>query len=137
MSDCLFCKIVKGEVPSYKVWEDEFAIAFLDIFPMSLGHTLIIPKVHSQDYLELSPSLWSHMGELAQKIGKAHIELGAKGTNILITQGKEAGQTVFHTHWHSIPRREDDNVSLGTSGEKLSSESLKNYQEKLRSVLLK
>lgn len=132
MSDCLFCKIVKGEIPSYKVWEDELVIAFLDIFPSSLGHTLIIPKEHSQNYLELSPLLWSHMGEVAQRIAKAHISLGAQGTNLFLTQGEAAGQTIFHTHWHSIPRREGDNVHLGEVGSPLSSDMLRDYQEKLK-----
>lgn len=137
MSNCLFCKIVEGEIPSYKVWEDEYVIAFLDIFPISFGHTLIIPKTHSKNYLELSLSLWSHMGLIAQKIAKAHLALGAEGTNLLVTQGEVAGQSIFHTHWHIIPRREGDNIKLGGSGELLDSKILEGFQEKLKLELTK
>lgn len=88
MKDCLFCRIGEGSLPSYKIWEDDLVLAFLDIFPMGEGHTLIIPKSHSDNYLSLSPELWAHMGSVAGRIGEAHLAEGAEGTNFLRRMGR-------------------------------------------------
>lgn len=105
MKDCIFCKIVAGDIPSHKVYEDENVFAFLDIGPVSVGHTLFIPKVHAEnltqgtekDAIELMRVLYN----LAPKITKA---LGASGYNLGMNHGKDAGQLVFHTHIHFMPR---------------------------------
>jgi histidine triad (HIT) family protein len=108
-NDCLFCKIVAGEVPARKIYEDERVLAFIDIFPVSKGHTLVVPKIHSQDLaagsLEDSVALMKAIHDLAPKIVKA---LGAKGYNLGMNHGTDAGQDILHTHLHIMPRYEND-----------------------------
>ncbi len=105
MNDCLFCKIIEGSIPSYKIYEDNNVYAFLDINPVSKGHTLIIPKVHAENLTEGSAEtaaeLFKTVHDLAPKILKA---LGATGYNIGMNHGTDAGQLVFHTHVHFMPR---------------------------------
>lgn len=135
MKDCLFCQIHEGNIPAYKIYETESVLAFLDRFPVVQGHTLIIPKIHSQDYLSLSSKLWSEIGEVTQKIAKAHLSLGADGTNLFVTQGKAAGQTVFHTHWHCVPRYNNDHLVIGQAGKEASETDLKIWQDKLSQII--
>lgn len=105
---CLFCGIVSGEVPSTKVAEDDATWAFLDINPGSEGHLLVIPKQHSRDLLEISPTDLAAVTLAAQRIAKATVtELGADGVNLLNCCGADAWQTVFHFHLHVIPRYRD------------------------------
>lgn len=104
-SNCLFCKISKGEIPSAKVYEDEHVFAFLDISQVTKGHTLVIPKKHHSDLFNLSPetagTLFSSVPKIAASIKKAFSPVGL---NIVNNNGEEAGQTVFHYHLHLIPR---------------------------------
>lgn len=105
MRDCLFCKIIAGEIPSHKVFEDEKTYAFLNINPVSKGHTLVIPKTHAADLnagsVEDAQAVIATIHKLAPKIMKA---LGATGYNLGVNHGKDAGQLVFHTHFHLMPR---------------------------------
>ncbi len=104
----IFCRIIEGEIPSAKVYEDEEVLAFLDITQSTKGHTLIVPKAHYENYLSTPPELLAHVLEVAQKVGKAQIEaFGAKGTNILSNAGEAAGQSVMHFHLHVIPRYDE------------------------------
>lgn len=107
MSDCLFCRIVSGEIGSRQVYADEHAIAFLDIAPFHQGHTLVIPRRHVDDVLsdadvlkEIAPAI-SHVAELLVR------RLGADGMNVFTSAGSVAGQEVFHLHVHLIPRYEN------------------------------
>ena len=108
--DCLFCKIIAGEIPSYKVYEDEFVYAFLDINPMSRGHTVVIPKIHIERFTEMAPEdvgrLFRSVSQVARSIEQI---LSIPGSNIGINNGEVAGQIVPHVHVHIIPRRENDN----------------------------
>ena len=108
MNDCLFCKIIAGEVQSHKLYEDEDVYAFLDIGPVSRGHTLIIPKNHAENLTEGTEDdaakLMRAVHKLAPKITKA---LGASGYNLGMNHGADAGQLVFHTHIHLMPRYVD------------------------------
>ncbi|WP_243291454.1 HIT family protein [Bacillus sp. FJAT-47783] len=105
MSDCIFCKIVEGEIPAAKVYEDEHVMAFMDIMQVTKGHTLVIPKVHKQDVFELTPELSRHLFEVVTKVAKSIKEtFHPEGLNIVNNNGKEAGQTVFHYHMHIVPR---------------------------------
>jgi len=107
--DCLFCKIVSGEIPSHKVYEDEFVYAFLDIYPCSEGHTIVLPKKHIPRFTEMEKSDASSLFESVNRISKAvEKTLNAPGLNIGINNGEVAGQTVPHVHVHIIPRAEDD-----------------------------
>ncbi len=110
-SDCIFCKIASGEIPSYRVLETGDAVAFLDISPLAPGHTLLIPKVHCESILDapvdVVRSLAAELPGLAASIMQA---TGATGLNVLQNSGKSSGQAVFHLHIHLIPRREDDRL---------------------------
>lgn len=105
MSDCIFCKIVKGEIPSAKIFENEHVYAFLDISQATKGHTLIIPKVHKENIFEMSPELAGNIFESVPKAAKAvKAAFQPAGLNIVNNNGEIAGQTVFHFHIHLIPR---------------------------------
>lgn len=109
MEDCLFCKIIKGEIPAYKVYEDDTVYAFLDINPNNLGHTLVIPKAHYQTYSETPDEVLADLMVKAKKIGQAVIKaMDVPAYNVSVNVGKEAGQLIFHTHVHIIPRFEGD-----------------------------
>ncbi len=111
MENCIFCKIIKGETPCIKVYEDEDTLVILDLKPNTKGHTLIIPKKHHQNLLEEDPTRGNKLLEVIQKIGKAQKEgLKATGINIMINIGKDAGQEIMHTHIHLIPRYEGDGL---------------------------
>ena len=113
MNNCVFCKIVSGEFPSRKVYEDDKLIAILDINPSVEGHALVIPKAHAENMFETSGedtcSIMAVIRELAPKIKDA---VGAEGVNITTNQGAVAGQTVMHTHFHILPRKEGDGRCL-------------------------
>src|SRR5215212_6518686 len=103
--DCIFCKIVAGELPSTKIYEDDRTIAFMDIAPWTRGHALVIPKAHSADLGEIAAEDLAAVALTAQKIAERQKErLGAEGVNLLNCYGAAAWQTVFHTHVHVIPR---------------------------------
>ncbi|TMU88184.1 HIT family protein [Bacillus sp. BHET2] len=105
MSDCIFCKIIDGEIPAMKVYEDEHVLAFLDISQVTKGHTLLIPKVHKENVYELTPDMASHLFSVAPKIANSiKNEFNPVGMNLLSNAGEEAGQSVFHFHMHFIPR---------------------------------
>jgi len=111
--DCLFCKIVAGEVPATKVDEDERTLAFMDINPATRGHALVIPKNHSQDLLAIDADDLAVTMVAAQRLaGRAKEKLGARGVNLLNSCGAAAWQTVFHFHIHVIPRYSDDPLRL-------------------------
>lgn len=103
--DCVFCKIVRGEIPSHKVYEDDDVLAFLDIGQVTKGHVLVIPKEHYDNFLATPQEIMHKVMDVAQRIGQVQImKLGAKGVNILSNVNKEAGQSIFHFHVHVIPR---------------------------------
>ncbi|WP_077211107.1 HIT family protein [Bacillus dakarensis] len=105
MSDCIFCKIVNGEIPSAKVFENENVVAFLDISQVTKGHTLVIPKVHKENVFELTPEIAQQIFEVVPKIANAlKTTYNPVGMNIVNNNGEKAGQTVFHYHVHLIPR---------------------------------
>jgi histidine triad (HIT) family protein len=111
--DCIFCKIVAGEVPATIVDEDERTIAFMDIAPATRGHALVIPRAHSGDLLSVQPEDLSAVALAAQRLaGSAKERLGAEGINLLNSCGRAAWQTVFHFHVHVIPRYQGDPLRL-------------------------
>ncbi len=114
--ECIFCKIIKGEIPSYTIYEDDTVKAFLDIYPKSNGHTLIIPKQHFENLYDMDIETLSQIEAASQKVGKLLKEkLGCDGITRL--QNNEYGQDVKHYHMHLIPRYQKDNVHLtGNTG---------------------
>jgi histidine triad (HIT) family protein len=111
--DCIFCKILAGELPGTIVAEDERTITFMDINPATRGHALIIPREHTQDLLTIDPDELAACAQAAQRYAaRAKEVLGADGINVLNCCGSAAWQTVWHFHWHVIPRFEDDPLKL-------------------------
>ncbi|MBI4149852.1 HIT family protein [Candidatus Woesearchaeota archaeon] len=109
MTDCIFCKIIKGEVPSSKIYEDDNVYAFLDISPVNPGHTLVVPKQHCTDLYEMTNDEINAVFTTAKRIAKAVVRgVQADGVNIGMNNGKAAGQIVFHAHIHVIPRFMND-----------------------------
>ncbi|MFF2446259.1 HIT family protein [Neobacillus sp. NPDC058068] len=105
MSDCIFCKIVNGEIPAAKVFENEHVVAFLDISQVTKGHTLVIPKVHKENLFELTPEMARNLFEVVPAIANAlKREFEPIGLNTINNNGEHAGQSVFHYHMHLIPR---------------------------------
>ena len=111
--DCIFCKIVAGELPARIVDEDELTIAFMDIAPATRGHALVIPRNHAADLLDVGPEDLAGTAIAAARLAaRAKERLGADGVNLLNACGSAAWQTVFHFHIHVIPRYEDDPLRL-------------------------
>jgi histidine triad (HIT) family protein len=105
MSDCIFCKIVKGEIPAAKVFENEYVVAFLDLSQVTKGHTLVIPKIHKENLFELTPDIAKNFFEVVPTIANAlKREFSPVGLNAINNNGEQAGQSVFHFHLHLIPR---------------------------------
>jgi histidine triad (HIT) family protein len=111
--DCIFCKIVAGEVPSQRVEEDERTIAFMDVNPATRGHALVVPRRHAKDLLEIDPDDLAATIQTAQRLVRRAVPaLGADGANLINSCGADAWQTVFHLHIHVIPRYKDDPLQL-------------------------
>lgn len=107
--DCIFCKIVAGELPAHKVYEDEATLAFLDINPATRGHTLVIPKEHAADIVGLSSDAVAAVARTTQAVARILQQgLQPDGLNIVQNNGSAAGQVVMHYHVHVVPRREGD-----------------------------
>ncbi|MCM3616981.1 HIT family protein [Sutcliffiella horikoshii] len=105
MSECIFCKIINGDIPAAKVYEDEHVLAFLDISQVTKGHTLVIPKVHKENIYELTPEIAENLFKAVPKIANSIKEqFQPIGLNLLNNNGEAAGQSVFHYHLHILPR---------------------------------
>ncbi len=108
--DCIFCKIIKGEIPSYKIYEDEFVFAFLDINPSTNGDLLLIPKEHRETILDLDTNVWCHMQKIINQLYPILKErLSCDG--LTLVQNNEYGQEVKHFHLHLTPRYKEDNLT--------------------------
>ena len=113
MDECIFCKIANGNSPSHKIFEEKNTIAFLDIFPCAVGHTLVIPKKHYRNMEDVTAAELCEVIKTVQAVGKALMKaLGAPGFNVHQSNNKPAGQVVFHLHFHVIPRFENDGMSF-------------------------
>lgn len=112
MIDCIFCKIIKGDIPALKVYEDSKVIAFLDITPISVGHTLVVPKAHYPDLSATADEVLGPLFAAVKKVAKAAVEAtGAHGFNVGVNTGPAAGQVVMHTHVHVMPRTQGDGLT--------------------------
>ncbi|MAG78643.1 HIT family protein [archaeon] len=117
MSDCIFCKIVKEEVPCSKVYEDDLVLAFLDINPVNKGHVLVISKGHYETILDIPDDVLKELILVVKKVSKAVKEgMNVRGFNVTMNNYKEAGQLVPHAHFHIIPRNGDDGLKAWPSG---------------------
>lgn len=130
--DCLFCKIIKGEIPSEKIYEDEHTFAFLDINPVNIGHTLLVPKKHSQNIFDIETKNLEEIVPTLKKLSLSIKEaVGADGINIISNNGEAAGQLVFHLHLHIIPRFADDGLK-NWHGKNYSKEEMTETAEKIK-----
>ena len=134
MSDCIFCKIANGEIPSATLYEDEDFRVILDLGPASKGHALILPKAHAANIYEISDDMAAKAMILAKKMATKMTEaLKCDGFNIVQNNGEPAGQTVFHFHMHLIPRYEGDQVGITWKPGTLTEEVKNELLEKLKS----
>ena len=131
MSDCIFCAIVEGTQPSFKLYEDEKTIAILDIFPLVHCHTLIIPKNHSENLYNISEEDAAAVGATVSRVTKVVKKvLNCDGVSVYQANEKAAGQEIFHVHFHVIPRFEDDSIKILAERSKLEEDP--NLTAKLR-----
>ena len=111
MTECIFCKIVKGEIPSTKIFETDTVLVFLDIFPVNKGHCLVIPKSHHEIFTDIPDTLLSDMMKSAKKAaGSIMRSLDADGYNLMMNNHAPAGQVVMHAHIHIVPRFKGDGL---------------------------
>ena len=131
----IFAKILRGEVPSVKVYEDDKTLAFMDVMPQADGHTLVIPKEPAENLFELSPEGAAAMVRTTQKVAKA-VKKGLEAPGVMIFQlnGKPAGQSVFHVHFHVVPRSQGIDLKLHARGME-SPDKLKAIAEKIKAAL--
>ncbi|GAB3060509.1 HIT family protein [Virgibacillus ainsalahensis] len=139
--DCIFCKIIDGEIPSAKVYEDDHVYAFLDISQVTKGHTLVIPKTHTKNIYETPPEIASELFARVPKIAHAiKKEYQPIGMNILNNNEKPADQSVFHLHMHLIPRYGDDDgysTNWTAHSDAYTSENLQQIAEKINVAIEK
>jgi len=135
MGNCIFCNIVRGKVPSFKVYEDDDTLAFLDIHPVVHGHTLVVPKAHATNIFDISPESWAAVSETTRKVAIAlERALSADGVNLMMNNREHAGQIVEHAHMHLIPRFKGDGLKLWPHGAYREGEA-ETVQEKIRGAL--
>ena len=131
----IFAKILRGEIPCHKVYEDAAALAFMDVMPMVDGHTLVIPKAASRNLLDADPQVLGETMAVVQRIARAAVlAFGADGVQIRQYNEPAAGQTVFHLHFHILPLRDGDAIRPHT-GQMASHELLAQHAERLRQAL--
>ncbi len=134
MQDCIFCKIIKGEIPSSKVYEDNMTFAFLDLKPVNLGHILVVPKEHSANIYETPDAHLEAMIKTAKKVSIAvKKSTNADGVNLAMNNNHAAGQVIFHSHFHIIPRYHNDGFELWHGKrEYKNEEEMKELAEKIQ-----
>ncbi len=134
MNDCVFCKIVQGEIPSRKIYEDVDCIAFLDINPANPGHCLVIPKNHSENIYDIPDDELKKIIIVAKKVAiNIKEKLSVSGINIMQNNSRIAGQIVNHMHFHVIPRFENDEVVISYKRAHLTENQLEEVQKRLMS----
>ncbi|EIM86215.1 HIT-like protein [Stereum hirsutum FP-91666 SS1] len=135
LASCIFCKIIKGDIPSFKLIETEHTFSFLDIGPLSKGHALVIPKYHAEKLHDTPDEYLAEAMPIAKKIATA---LGAENYNILQNNGRIAHQEVDHVHFHVIPKpaaSDDQGLVIGWPAQKISMDELKALHEELKGKL--
>ncbi len=134
--DCIFCKMVSGQIPVTKIYEDEFILSFMDIGPISDGHTLVIPKQHFEKLHECPPEVLSKVASQLGKIAGAVVAaMNSDGYNVLNNNGRAAGQLVKHLHFHIIPRNSDDGVFNRWPSYKYPEGKMETIADKIREKL--
>jgi len=133
MAACIFCKIVKGDIPCFKLFESDKVLAFLDINPLSRGHALIIPKFHGEKLLDIPDDQLSEILPVVKKLVKA---TGAENYNVLQNNGRIAHQEVDHVHFHMIPKpNQEEGMSIGWPQQKTDMDKLKELFADIKSKM--
>ena len=136
MSDCVFCKIVAGQIPSTRVYEDAAVLAFMDIGQVNPGHVLVAAKKHAANLFELDIDQAAAIARASWTIARAvKAAFGPEGLSVYQANGKAAGQTVFHYHVHLVPRRDGDGMALSWPVKNPPREQLEDYAAKIRGRL--
>lgn len=137
MTNCIFCKIISGEIPSFTVYEDTDFKVIMDRFPAAPGHVLVLTKQHHENILDMPQEIGEKIYPVVKKVAQAITQaMGAPGVNILQNNGAIAGQAVFHSHIHIIPRTEKDGVAINkTSNQDTTLEELELIANKIRKEL--
>lgn len=136
MKNCIFCKIIKNEIPSTNVYEDKETLAFLDITPINYGHVLVIPKTHSENLLDMKEIDMAAIIKTIQKVANAIMKgLKADGFNLGMNNCPAAGQLVMHSHVHIIPRFKNDGLKLDWPGKKYIGNKEKETANNLKKYL--
>jgi len=136
MNNCVFCKIIAREIPAEILFENEDALCILDINPIHFGHSLVIPKVHCRDFLDVSPSAFNGLLNAAHKVARATVRsLQLDGFNIFSNNGHTAGQSVFHFHLHITPRYPDDNIRFVLELKKYKNGEMEEYGNRIRTSI--
>lgn len=133
---CIFCRLVAGEIPSAKVYEDDLTIAFMDIGQVNPGHVLVATKRHAVTLLDITPEEAAAVMQTAQRVAHAaQAAFDPPGMTLFQANGKEGGQTVFHFHLHVLPRHADDGMALAWPRKEPGPAVLQDYAQRLRAVL--
>lgn len=136
MVDCIFCKIIREEIPCHKVYESDEILAFLDINPVNNGHTLVIPKKHYENFHDVPDEVLCKMMRTAKKIAPAIFEsANAQAYNIMLSNGKIAGQEIPHAHFHIIPRFKGDKFEVHFNSKKYAENEAEKITEKIKKNL--
>jgi histidine triad (HIT) family protein len=135
MNGCVFCNIIKGEIPCKKIYEDNDFFCFMDIKPISKGHVLVVPKKHCENILDFPTEASKRLVEITKKLATIVVKaVGADGFNVGMNNGKAAGQAVFHAHLHIIPRFDNDGLS-SWPGKDVTEEELNFIKDKIVTFL--
>ncbi len=131
--NCIFCEIAAGKAPVEIIYEDENVLSFLDIKPLNIGHALVIPKRHYENYLDLPADELRNITLISQKIAAKIVKaFEPDGFNIIVNSGKAAGQSIFHFHYHIIPRYSDDKVKFNIVFKSYGNGEMKQIAEKTK-----
>jgi histidine triad (HIT) family protein len=131
--DCIFCKVLGGDLPSERIYEDEHTVAVMDINPWTRGHAVVIPRKHAENLFEIEDDELEHVAVAAKRVATAMRDrLDCDGVNLLQSNGAAAWQTIFHLHFHVIPRYEDDPLELPTRPKQASPEELAEVASEIR-----
>ncbi len=133
MSDCVFCRIVSGEIAAEVLFENEHVVSILDINPIHFGHALVIPKIHFRDFLALDPGCYASLLSATRVVTDALVKgLNLEGFNLFSNNGRIAGQSVFHFHLHVTPRYHDDDIRFVLQLKKYGNGEMKQYADLIR-----
>jgi histidine triad (HIT) family protein len=136
VADCVFCRILKGEIPAQKLHEDARCVAILDINPVALGHALVLPREHHETWTDLPADLAGDLARAAQTVARGVVKAtGAQGFNLLMNNHRCSGQAIPHAHFHVIPRSPDDGVKYAWPTKPATGEDLARTADRIRLAL--